>query len=96
MAISNQKIVAKVTGYQPGDDGEDYLLIGDTALSVDDVLSVHTTSNTTSSDASTEDLVEYLNSLTTGESDSADLEEGSMSDFLKALATAGSLAAALL
>ena len=96
VAISNEKIVAKVTGYQPGEDGEDYLLIGTTALSLDDVLSVNATETTTATTSSTEDLVEYLNSLTAGETDAADLEEGSMSDFLKALATAGTLAAALL
>ena len=99
VSISNKLIRATVTGYQVGDDGKDYLLIGDTALGLNDVLAVNattTTTTTSTSNNSTKDLVDYLNSLTSDESDTADLEEGSMSDFLNALVTAGSLAAALL
>ncbi|MGD8562926.1 MAG: flagellar hook capping FlgD N-terminal domain-containing protein [Desulfarculaceae bacterium] len=88
--IAGQTVTGLVTGYQKGTDGEDYLLMGDAALPLSDVLSV----------SLPQDLSDTYNALKTYNQQSSSTTSGTESetsfmDFLKGLATVGGLAALL-
>lgn len=96
VAISDMTTTGLVTGYQLDSEGNPYLLIGKSALSISDVISVrHVAQGNTAS----ETLAEWASQQTTGTDSDEELntqEVGDITELLNALASVGSLAAALL
>ena len=95
--ISGQTASALVTGYEKDQEsGDMYILLGDVALSVSDVLAVRLPPTTQSNlDLST--LQEYLTSGgAQSQSTSESTDSNAITDFLSSLASLGGLAAALL
>ncbi len=79
--VTDQTVTGLVTGYQKGDDGQFYLLLGEAALPLQDVLAVREPSSTT----------QYTSSAQQSSQD-----EGDLGDVLKKVLSVAGLAAALL
>ncbi|MGD9124572.1 MAG: flagellar hook capping FlgD N-terminal domain-containing protein [Desulfarculaceae bacterium] len=88
--IAGQTVTGLVTGYQKGTDGEDYLLMGDAALPLSDVLSVSLPQELSDTYNALNNYSQEKSSTTNGTE-----SETSFMDFLKGLATVGGLAALL-
>lgn len=93
--VNNLTVTGLVTGYQKDSDGKPYLLIGDSALSIDDVLSVRMPEEA-EAEAAASALSQYEELFGNDDQGTAEAETGSMSELLKSLATVGTLAAGLL
>ena len=82
-------VTGLVTGYQKDSDGTQYLLLGEAALPLSDVISVRQPTSTSSGDTNSS-FADWA------ESQSSEEDDGSISSFLENLVTLGGLAAALL
>lgn len=90
VAASNITVSALVTGYTKDEEGGLYLLLGEAALPLSDVISVKQPSSGSGDGDTTSALEEWA------ESQSGTDGEDGISDFLESLATVGGLAAMLL
>ncbi|KMY68956.1 hypothetical protein AAU61_05190 [Desulfocarbo indianensis] len=98
--VSDQTVNSLVTGYQKGSDGENYLLLGDVALPLSEVLAVYyIPSASTTGDGEETESQTYASSSeesTTAASQATGEEESGVLEVLKSVLSVGGLAAALL
>jgi flagellar basal-body rod modification protein FlgD len=101
VAVSDQTVNALVTGYQKGSDGENYLLLGDVALPLSEVLAVYYIPTTTQSDDTETETASYTatsedSSQVKASTASTDSSSTTGESILKSIISLGGLAAALL
>lgn len=94
VAVNNQQVNGLVTGYQKDSEGNVYLMLGEAALPMDKVISVQLPPP--QKDAASEALSKWMSEQGGDDQDTDGQSTGSVTDFLKALATVGGLAASLL
>ena len=95
VAVSDMVVTGLVTGYQKDSDGNQYLLMGDSALPVSDVLAVRNISTTTT-DQQTEASDSSEDSTTTTTYTEDTDSETILNEILEGLTSLGGLAALLL
>jgi len=94
VAVKNQQVSGLVTGYKKDEDGNVYLMLGEAALPMDKVISVQLPPP--QEDQTSNALSQWMEENSGDDQDTDGQTTGSVTDFLKALATVGGLAASLL
>ncbi len=94
VAVNNQQVSGLVTGYKKDEDGNVYLMLGEAALPMDKVISVQLPPP--QEDQTSNALSQWMEENSGDDQDTDGQTTGSVTDFLKALATVGGLAASLL